>query len=175
MKEIVDQAYTHLKEGQFERAVEEFTACLSSRPDEVSAWRGRGIAQFQLKNWKDAASDFSKAKDLDPEDLESCVGLGMSLAMDLKIYPAIDVLETLLERHPQYARGHIQLGLLYFRLCVTAKGYDHMKRALASRPTLAERRLIEKTLNEQKTLDKKRFYRPDFEALRRQNQDERRA
>jgi len=175
MKEILDQAHTHLKEGQFERAVEEFTACLSSKPDEVSAWRGRGIAQFQLKNWNDAASDFSKARDLDPDDLESGVGLGMSLAMDLKIYPAIDVLETLLERHPHFARGHMQLGLLYFRLCVPAKGHHHMKMALANRPTLTERRIIEKVLNEQKQLDRRRFYRPDFEALRQRNQDEKRA
>jgi|SRR5215471_19831701 len=166
MEDLLNQANAHLKEGQFERAIEEFTECLSSKPHEVSALRGRGIAQFQLKKWNEAISDFSKARDLDPADLESWVSLGMSLAMDLKIYPAIDVLETLLEKHPDYARGHLQLGLLYFRLCVIAKGRHHMERALASRPTLVERRIIEKVLKEQNQLDKRRFYRPDFEALR---------
>ncbi len=172
MKDTLEQANTYLKEGDFERAVEGFTASLSSELKSVpalagSALRGRGIAYFQLKNWKDAISDFSKARDLDPEDLESGVGLGMSLAMDLQIYPAIDVLETLLQKHPDFVRGHIQLGFLYFRLAIIAKGRAHLEQALTSRPTLTERRLIEKTLKEQKQMDKKRFYRPDFEALRR--------
>jgi tetratricopeptide (TPR) repeat protein len=175
MEAMLDQAQAHLKKGEFERAVEEYTACLSSKGDEVSALRGRGIAHFQLKKWNEAISDFSKARDLDSTDLESWVGLGMSLAMDLKVYPAIEVLETLLEKHPDYARGHLQLGLLYFRLCVTAKGRHHLEKALACRPTLMERRIIEKTLKEQKQLDKRRLYRPDFEALRRQNQEEERV
>ncbi len=172
MKKQADQ---QLKEGQFEAAIEGFTAHLLSHPEDVSAWRGRGIARFQLKHWQEAISDFSKARDIDPEDLEAWIGLGMSLAMDLKIHPAIDVLETLLERHPDCVRGHIQLGMLYYRLCVIAQGRKHMEQALASRPTLAERGMIERILSEQKKLDNKRYHRPDFEALRKKAQDEKRV
>ncbi len=168
MSSALEQADLALKEGQFEIAEEGYTNCLSEGLDEVSVWRGRGIARFQLKRWTEAISDFSRARDLNPEDLESWVGLGMSLAMNLQVYPAIDLFEKLLSKHPDYARGHMQLGLLYFRLCVTAKGRAHLEKALKCRPTLAERRIIERTLKEQKRLDEKRFHRPDFEALRRQ-------
>jgi len=62
------------------------------------------------------------------------------------------------------------LGLLYYKLCATAKGKKHMESALAGRPAPHERRMIEQILKEQKTLDEKRFFRPDFEALRQANQ-----
>jgi tetratricopeptide (TPR) repeat protein len=172
MSETLDRAYALLRQGLFDEAIDGLNACLSSEPDNVSALRGRGVAYFQMRKWGAAAADFSRVRDLDPEDLEGWVALGASLAMDLKVYPAIEVLETLVEKHPTFVRGRIQLGQLYFRLCVTAKGRLHMEAALASRPTLAERKIIEKTLEEQKKLDKKRYYRPDFEALRRRVREE---
>ena len=142
------------------------TTVLPASPDEAVALRDRAVAHFQRKAWAEARADFARARELDPSDLESWVGLGMSLAMVNEIYPAIEVFETLLAGHPDYARGHLQLGLLYYKLCVTAKGRTHLERALACRPTLAQRRLIEGVLQEQAKLDQRRYYRPDFEALR---------
>ena len=155
-----------LSEGAFERAVELFTEALERVPKLAAAYRGRALAHFQLKRWVEARADFARARELDPEDLESWVGLGMSLAMANEIYPAIEVFETLLANHPDYARGHLQLGLLYYKLCVTSKGRAHLEQALASRPTLAQRRQIEQVLGEQARLDRGRYYRPDFAALR---------
>ncbi len=165
----LEKAYAILREGRFEDAVENFTECLSDFPNEANAYRGRALAHFQLKNWSSSNSDFSKAMAFNPLDLENWVGYGMTLAIGDKIYEAIDVFETLLKRHPAYVRGHIQLGLLYYRLSLIRKGTEQMDLALAARPSLAERRSIEKFKAEQKELDKKRYYRADFEALNRSN------
>ena len=164
----LEEAYALLKEGHFEDAIENFTECLSEFPNEAGAYQGRALAHFQLKNWPSANSDFSKAMTLNPRDLENWVGYGMSLAMANEIYKAIDVFQTLLEQNPNYVRGRIQLGLLYYRLCLVSKGTEQMDLALASRPSLIERRTIEKFKAEQKQLDKKRYYKPDFEALHRE-------
>ncbi|MBI3292351.1 MAG: tetratricopeptide repeat protein [Elusimicrobia bacterium] len=161
------QGYSQLKAGAFEEAVETFTASLAVAPERAEAFRGRALAQFQLKAWPSAASDFRRAKALNPQELDNWVGLGMSLAMDHQIYEAIEVLETLLVQHPSYVRGHIQLGLLYFKVGIITKGREQMQQALANRPTLADRRFIESVLKEQGRLDRKRYYRPDFEALRK--------
>ena len=75
------------------------------------------------------------------------------------------------EANSHHARTHIQLGLLQFKLCPNAEGRKHMEAALKARPTLEERRLIEKTLKEQKDQDKGRYYRPDFEALHKAEQN----
>ena len=169
-EEIMEQACQKLRDGCFEDALDAFTHYLLLDPTEAKAYSGRGTAYFQLKKWALAADDFKRAREIDPEDLESGSGLAMSLAMDNKIYEAIEIFETLLARHPGYVRAHIQLGQLYYHLGVISKGHAQMDLALSARPSLEERRLIEQLQKEQRALDKRRYYRPDFEALRKQNQ-----
>ncbi len=159
------QAQQQLSGGLYEDAVDGFTACLQSDPLDVEALRGRAIARFQLKQWALAEVDFRKAKEIDPDDPETWVGLGVSLAIQNRIYPALDVLEGLISRRPDYIRGYIQLAQLYFRLGTIPKGRSVMEEALHHRPSPAERKLIESTLQDQARRDKQRYYRPDFEAL----------
>jgi hypothetical protein len=61
---------------------------------------------------------------------------------------------------------------LHLKIGAIAKGKDLLNEALRRRPSLAERRGIEAALAEQEKLDKKRYYRPDFEALRRPKRTE---
>ena len=166
---MIEQAYGQLKEGYFEDAAEAFSDCLFLEPAEARAYYGRGMANFQLKKWERAVSDFQKAKELNPEDPENWVSLATSLAASNKIYDAIEVFETLLAKRPQYVRAHIQLAELYYRLGVITKGHRQLEAALQSRPSLSERKTIEELKKIQLTMDKKRFYRPDFEELRKQN------
>ena len=168
--EILEKGFAQLQEGRFEDAIETFGDCINIEPTAAPAYRGRGISQFKLQHWVASAADFKKARELAPEGLESHVGFAMSLAMENKIYEAIDVFENLFKGHPQYIRGHVQLGQLYYRLGLIPKGHAQMEEALACRPALEERRMIEGILKEQKALDKKRYYRPDFEALNKNNQ-----
>jgi len=167
---MIDQAYELLMGGNFEDAVKAFSNCLSLEPQEARIYRGRGVAYFQLKRWKLAITDFEKARQLDYEEPSSWMGLAMSFVMDSKIYEAIDVYEKLLARKPRFIRAHIQLALLYYRLGIISKGHHQLDIALNSGSTLTERKRIEDLKNEQLALDKKRYYRPDFQALREQNQ-----
>ena len=168
--EMIEKGFAQLQEGRFEDAIDMFTDCLNIEPAAAPAYRGRGVSHFKLEHWTESTADFKKAKELDPNDLESHVGFAMGLAMNNKIYEAIDVFENLLRVHPGYVRGHVQLGQLYYRMGLIPKGHAQMEQALASRPVLEERRMIEGLLKEQKVLDKKRYYRPDFEALRKNKQ-----
>ena len=165
---LISQGYEQLAEGRFEEAVETFSAALSVGPQEPKALRGRGLARVQLKQWPSAVVDFSAARNLAPEDPENWVDLGICLAADGQMYPAIETFEALLARQPQYVRGHIELGLLHVRLGAIPRGRRQLQQALACRPSVAERRFIEAVLREQDRLDRKRYYRPDFEALHQQ-------
>ena len=171
MQEIREAAFQKLKEGYFEDARDAFSDYLLVESKDAKAYAGRAMAHFQLKDWPSATLDFKKATELDPDDLENPVGWAMSFAMDNKIYEAIGIFEKLLAEHPNFVRGHVQLGQLYYRLGVITKGHAQMDLALAARPSLVERRQIEQIKKEQMTLDKKRLYRPDFEALRQASQN----
>ena len=163
----LNAAQALLHTGAFDDAMSRFSECLSLNPACAAAYQGRAIAHFQCKEWALAMADFTEAKRLDADDPENWVGLAMSLAMDNRIYAAVALFEDLLARRPDYARGHLQLGLLYYQLQATHKGRECLERALTCRPSLAERRLIARVLGEQQQLDHKRYYRPDFEALHR--------
>ena len=167
---LMKQAYDQLTEGRFEEAVETFSASIAMGSQEAQALRGRGLAYLQLKRWSLATADFTAARDLAPEDPNHWVELAISLARDDKAYEAIDVFEELLHQQPQCARAHLELGLLHIRLGAIPKGREQLQQALTCRPTLEQRRRIESMLHEQALLDRKRFYRPDFEALHRQRQ-----
>ncbi len=130
--------------------------------------RGRGLAYAEQQQWPAAAAQFRQARDLAPEQPENWVDLGVSLAMDNQAYPAMEVFETLLTRQPSYIRGHLELGLLYLRLGAIPKGCQQLEKALSCRPTPEQRQFIQAALREQAKLDRKRWYRPDFEALRKQ-------
>jgi len=167
---LMQQAYGQFAEGRFEEAVDTFTAALALAPQEPTALRGRGLARFQLKQWALAAADFDAAKTLAPDDADNWVDLGTSLAMDDRVYPAIAVLEALLTKQPDCIRGHLELGLIHIRVGAIPQGRQHLQAALARRPSLEQRRLIQSILAEQDRLDRKRYYRPDFEALHRQQE-----
>lgn len=164
------QAFEQLQGGLLDEAVATFSSCLSLHPNDVGALRGRGVAYLQLKQWPLASADLRAAAERQPDDPENWVDLGFSLGMENQVYPAIEIFERVLTKHPHHVRGHFQLGLLYFRVAAIAKGREHMQAALAAKPSLAERRAIEAVLREQDRLDKQRYYRPDFEALRARGQ-----
>ena len=166
---LLGQAAEQLSDGRLDEAVATFSSVLAMAPQEVAALRGRGVAYGQLKRWVDAAADFLAARDLKPEDWDIWVDLAISLATEHQMYPAIDVLDTLLAKQPDFVRGRIELGLLHLRLGAIPKGCQELQRALASRPSPAQRQLIQSVLHEQERLDKKRIYRPDFEQLHQQS------
>lgn len=166
---MLDQGFEQFQAGRFEDAIEAFTACLAVDPETAPAVMGRAIARFQIKDWKAAEQDFRRAGTLDPQNPENGVGLGMSLAMQNEIYPALKTLETVLQRFPEYVRGYIQIGRLYIQIGAIPKGREYLNEGLKHRPSPAERRLIEAALAKQSQLDKKRYSRPDFEALHTKN------
>ena len=168
---LMRQAYEQLQAGEFKDAADTFSASLALGLQQAEALRGRGLARLQLKQWALAAEDFSAAKALAPEEVDNWVDLGVSLALDHQAYPAIEVFESLLKQHPECVRGRVELGLLYIHLGAIPKGREQLQQAIAQRPTVEQRRLIESVLSQQDQLDKKRFYRPDFEALHRQQRD----
>ncbi len=98
LNEILEQALARLAEGYFEDAIDGFSEYLLIEPNEPKAYQGRAQANFQIKNWTAAISDFRRATELNPEDLESRVGWGTSLARVDQIYEAIDIFENLLAK-----------------------------------------------------------------------------
>ena len=164
----LEQGFSLLREGMFEDAIDTFTTAIALDPACDQALRGRGLARLQLKQYAPAEADFAAAFKSKPADPENAMGLGLSLAVQNRIYDAMKVYEELIAQVPTHVPAHVQLGTLEFKIGAIAKGRDYLNKALTLRPTLAQRRAIEAALKEQEKLDKGRYYRPDFERLNRE-------
>src|SRR5262245_33063135 len=126
----VQNGLEKLKEGLFEDAIDAFTAALSDDPQDAQALHGRASAFFQLNKWADAEPDFRAGRSADDRNPETWCGLALSLAMQEKIYPALETFEAAISRFPAYLPGQLQLGQLYFKLGAIAKGKEAFQRAL---------------------------------------------
>jgi Flp pilus assembly protein TadD len=90
---MIEQGFAQLREGQFEEAIETFSACLVIESRNDSALRGRGLAHLQLNHPTESEADFRLAHEVNSSEPENWMGLGVSLAMRNKIYEAIRVYE----------------------------------------------------------------------------------
>jgi tetratricopeptide (TPR) repeat protein len=165
VEEMVQQGFSSLREGGFEEAIESFSAAHLLATDDDRPLRGRGLAYLQLGNSTSAESDFLRACQLNGHEPENAMGLGVCFALQNKIYDALKIYEELIIQHPDFIPGYLQLGRLHLKIGAITKGRDVFKEALSHRPTLVQRRTIEAILKEQDQLDKRRYYRPDFERL----------
>src|SRR2546421_429981 len=131
---LLEQGFSHLREGQFEEAAEIFLTCQVVAPRDDRSYRGRGLAHLQLKEPMLAEADFAAARNLNHTEPENWMGLGLSLVMQNKIYEAIKVYEDLLAWNPDHIQGHLQLGLLQFKIGAIVNGREYFKRALGLHP-----------------------------------------
>lgn len=108
----------------------------------------------------EAARCFERALERSPDFADGHVGLGIAYAIQAKIYPALDHLETAARLEPRNFYAHFKLSQLYFKLRVPQKGYEAASRALASTRSLEERRLVAQLLHEERQREKNGLQRP---------------
>lgn len=107
-----------------------------------------------------AARCFELALERSPDFADGHVGLGIAYAIQAKIYPALDHLQTAVRLEPSNFYAHFKLSQLYFKLRVPQKGYEAASRALASAGSLEERRLVAQLLHEERQREKNGLQRP---------------
>lgn len=107
-----------------------------------------------------AARCFELALEHSPDFADAHVGLGIAYAIQAKIYPALDHLQTAARLEPSNFYAHFKLSQLYFKLRVPQKGYEAASRALASAGSLEERRLVALLLHEERQRERNGFQRP---------------
>lgn len=107
-----------------------------------------------------AARCFELELERSPDFADGHVGLGIAYAVQAKIYPALDHLQTAARLEPANFYAHFKLSQLYFKLRVPQKGYEAASRALASAGSLEERRLVAQLLHEERRRERNGFKRP---------------
>ena len=113
---LIDKGYLRIRLGDFEGAVEAFTAHIEEYGDEVSAYLGRGRAWAGAREFDKAIADFSMAISLDADFPDGYEERANALIAADRLDEALDDLGQLARLRPRDPVAYRQRALVYLQL-----------------------------------------------------------
>lgn len=110
------RAFAHQREGNHQRAIEDFTTALTMTSDTnemASIYYSRGRANKELKRYDDAYSDYGEALSLKPDDADYYYSRALLHHQRKDNDAAIADYSRTIELYDQHARAYYNRGLLY--------------------------------------------------------------
>ncbi len=132
-------------------------------PAETKAAFSQGLERINEGDASGAAACFEQIVERNPEYADARVGLGIAYAIQGRVYPALDHLQEATSLEPENFFAHFKLGQLYFKLHVSKKGYEEMRKALDCATCVEERKLVGQLIHQEKQHEKKRLNRPTWD------------
>jgi tetratricopeptide (TPR) repeat protein len=140
--EVVD--YTDYKsgllakrQGEYEKAIQDFTTFLTDYPDYPRAYYYRGRTYGKLENYKAALADFEKLIELDSKDAEAYYAAGrMSYALG-NLENAVDFYSKTIALEPFHAYAYNDRGMTNCYLENFGQAVSDFKRAVTIDSTFA--------------------------------------
>jgi putative PEP-CTERM system TPR-repeat lipoprotein len=140
------QGILHVLNTDFESATVELRNSLKQIPD-LSGYYFLGLAEYNLKHYEMALSQFQKALDLNPDHLRSRLLLGMTLLQQQRIDDCIYQISQVLTEDDTSAMAHNVMGTAYMAKGDYDKAAQHFDRAISLNPQLADPHIKKGLLN----------------------------
>lgn len=111
-------AYGHLleRQGNLERALEQYRQALQIAPEFVTARNRLGIVLNRLGRHAEASAEFRRAIDSKPQEVYLYNNLGFSLYLQQQYDEAAEVLQQAVTMKPDFARARMNYALVLGRL-----------------------------------------------------------
>jgi Tfp pilus assembly protein PilF len=106
-------ALQSLRQGEMERAKQQFERLVSENPSFAGPYINLGIIQLKQDDPAAAEKSFRKALELNPKSAQANNQLGVSLRMQGRFQDAEQAYQTALLLEPVYLLAHRNLGILY--------------------------------------------------------------
>jgi tetratricopeptide (TPR) repeat protein len=111
--QLVQQGDALIKQGNYDEAIEEYTAAIELDPDLATAYLGRGQAYFPQGRSLMAVSDYSRAIELDPDYTAAYYGRGWAQLDNRAWEGAVSDFSKVIELEPNQARAYNGRGWGY--------------------------------------------------------------
>jgi len=93
-----------------------------------------GMAYMRYERFQEAHHEFSKAFNLDPENIMSAIQMGRCLSKTGNKEGALALLKKALESNPKHVEAKIQLGIMYHSVRKLKEAYREWREALLLEP-----------------------------------------
>lgn len=124
--------------GDAEAAAKEYQAALGDNPFDAKSESRLGELAFRATELTAASEHFSRALHLQPDDVDTCVGLAKVLIATSQPEKALPLLERSVKADPFDAAIHYQLGLVYRSLGRAAEARREMEEFSKSKESNAQ-------------------------------------
>ena len=101
------------KEGEHEKAIEQFEKALEIQPNNAVAHNNLGISYGSLERFDEAERHFKRSIEINPEDIFAMNNLAVIYLRTQRLNEARTYAQRALDIEPQYASAHFTLGSIY--------------------------------------------------------------
>ena len=135
---LLRTGHVHLKHGDVESAINDYTAALRLSPTFADAFNARGMAYRRQKDFQHALQDYTMALNLKPDMAATFNNRGV-IHMDIKQYElALSDFDRAIELDPNNANGFCNRAMVYGYIGDYDKSITESTRATEINPQLSE-------------------------------------
>ena len=127
----------NLGDGDYQRAIVDFSKALELDPGNAAAYNNRGLAYVHQSDYARAIADFNAALDLDPELFECLVNRGLAHDEQSDYSLAVADFDNALRLRPGFAPAYYSRSLTYSHMGDYEKAAGDFDRATQLLPALA--------------------------------------
>ena len=135
---LLRTGHVHLKHGDVDSAINDYTAALRLSPTFADAFNARGMAYRRQKDFQHALQDYTMALNLKPDMAATFNNRGV-IHMDIKQYElALSDFDRAIELDPNNANGFCNRAMVYGYIGAYDKSITESTRATEINPQLSE-------------------------------------
>jgi len=135
---LLRTGHVHLKHGDVDSAINDYTAALRLSPTFADAFNARGMAYRRQKDFQHALQDYTMALNLKPDMAATFNNRGV-IHMDIKQYElALSDFDRAIELDPNNANGFCNRAMVYGYIGDYDKSITESTRATEINPQLSE-------------------------------------
>ena len=135
----VNKGMVHMRSGNYERAIDEFSRAIWYFPDEPAnsaTYNSRGVSYVTIGRYEEAVSDFDTALNLRPDQAIVHANRGGAYARLGNLQKAIRDCNAAIELDPRMARAYADRGAAYWELGRPREALEDCSKAISLDPEL---------------------------------------
>ncbi|HVQ38495.1 MAG TPA: tetratricopeptide repeat protein, partial [Pyrinomonadaceae bacterium] len=131
---LVDLAIAYFHAAQYDKALSPLSKAESRNPDNPGAHHMLGKTHFMLGNFEKAAGELETALKLSPNDYDVAYTLGLAYLKQLKMQPAKQIYDRMIERLGNRPQLRVLIGRAYRETGFLAEAIEEFQKAVALDP-----------------------------------------